>query len=230
VNTIPGVLHLQAGIEGMSGEIGQDRATDDDAQGDSGPGMSGTSTMSDLGRRLRETRKAKKKTLRMLAEEVGCSPSMLSKIENDQAAPSLRTLHRILAALDTSIVHLFAGDASHDDISLMRADARPSVRVSHAAEAPAILLERLTPTFPELMLDANIHTLEPGADSGGDIQHAGQEVGYVLQGRAELIVDGKSHFLGPGDSFFFASNLPHRYRNIDPGVTRILWVATPATF
>ena len=46
----------------MSGEIGQDRATDDDAQGDSGPGMSGTSTMSDLGRRLRETRKAKKKT------------------------------------------------------------------------------------------------------------------------------------------------------------------------
>jgi transcriptional regulator with XRE-family HTH domain len=205
VNIIPDVLHLQAGIEGMSGEIGQDRATDDDAQGDSGPGMSGTSTMSDLGRRLRETRKAKKKTLRMLAEEVGCSPSMLSKIENDQAAPSLRTLHRILAALDTSIAHLFAGDASHDDI-------------------------RLTPTFPELMLDANIHTLEPGADSGGDIQHAGQEVGYVLQGRAELIVDGKSHFLGPGDSFFFASNLPHRYRNIDPGVTRILWVATPATF
>ena len=47
---------------------------------------------------------------------------------------------------------------------------------------------------------------------------------------AELIVNGKSHFLGTGDSFFFASSLPHRYRNIDPGVTRILWVATPASF
>jgi len=187
-------------------------------------------TMSDLGARLRETRKSRGKTLKVLADEVGCSPSMLSKIENDLATPSLRTLHRILAALDTSIVHLFSGDVAHDEISLMRADDRPAVKVSHAGDGGAILLERLTPTFPELLLDANIHTLEPGADSGGDIQHTGQEVGYVLQGRAELIVDGKSHFLGTGDSFFFASNLPLRYRNIDPGVTRILWVATPASF
>jgi len=194
------------------------------------PAESAPRTMSDLGTRLREARKAHKKTLRTLAEEVGCSPSMLSKIENDQATPSLRTLHRILAALDTSIVHLFAGDSAHEEISVMRAESRPSVKVSHAGDGAAILLERLTPTFPELLLDANIHTLEPGADSGGDIQHAGQEVGYILQGRVELIVDGRSHFLAPGDSFFFASNLPHRYRNIDPGVSRILWVATPATF
>lgn len=187
-------------------------------------------TMSDLGPRLRRARKAHKKTLRVLADDVGCSPSMLSKIENGQATPSLRTLHRILAALDTSIVHLFSGDTTQDEISLMRAEDRPAVKVSHAEGSAGILLERLTPTFPDLLLDANIHTLEPGAESGGDIQHAGQEVGYVLQGRVELIVDGKSHFLGPGDSFFFASSLPHRYRNIDPGVSRILWVATPATF
>ncbi len=194
------------------------------------PAESAPRTMSDLGTRLREARKAHKKTLRILAEEVGCSPSMLSKIENDQATPSLRTLHRILAALDTSIVHLFAGDSAHEEISVMRGESRPAVKVSHTENGAAILLERLTPTFPELLLDANIHTLEPGADSGGDIQHAGQEVGYILQGRVELIVDGRSHFLAPGDSFFFASNLPHRYRNIDPGVSRILWVATPATF
>lgn len=186
--------------------------------------------MSDLGARLRERRKARGKTLKVLAEEVGCSLSMLSKIETEQATPSLRTLHRILAALDTSIVHLFSSEVTQEEISLMRADDRPAVKVSHAGDGAAILLERLTPTFPELLLDANIHTLEPGADSGGDIQHTGQEVGYVLQGRAELIVNGKSHFLGTGDSFFFASNLPHRYRNIDPGVTRILWVATPASF
>ena len=187
-------------------------------------------TMSDLGPRLRQARKAHKKTLRVLADEVGCSPSLLSKIENEQATPSLRTLHRILAALDTSIVHLFTGDTVHDEISLMRAESRPAVKVSHTGNGAGILLERLTPTFSDLLLDANIHTLEPGAESGGDIQHAGQEVGYVLQGRVELIVDGKSHFLGQGDSFFFASSLPHRYRNIDPDVSRILWVATPATF
>lgn len=185
--------------------------------------------MSDVGARIREARKAKKKTLRALAEEAGCSASMLSKIENDQATPSLRTLHRILATLDLSIVSLFASEGQSDEVCLMRAEQRPSVRVSHEG-GPSIRLERLSPTFPDLLLDANVHVLEPGAESGGDIQHAGQEIGYVLQGRAELIVDGRSHFLGPGDSFYFASRLPHRYRNVDAGETRILWVATPATF
>jgi len=214
----------------MGAKIKQD--VDGTAEHDPNVGTSGSaeSTMSDLGTRLRETRKACGKTLQVLAKEVGCSPSMLSKIETNQATPSLRTLHRILAALDTSIVALFASEGTHDEISVMRAEERPSVKVLHGGASGAILLERLTPTFPGLMLDANIHTLEPGAESGGDIHHAGQEVGYILQGRVELIVSGKSHFLGPGDSFFFASNLPHHYRNIDPDTSRILWVATPATF
>jgi transcriptional regulator with XRE-family HTH domain len=187
--------------------------------------------MSDVGGRIREARKAKKKTLKALAEEVGCSVSMLSKIENDQATPSLRTLHRIVSSLDLSIIGLFSSATQSDEVCLMRAAERPSVSVSHeGGGGPAIRLERLSPTFPGLLLDANIHVLEPGADSGGDIQHAGQEIGFVLQGHVELIIDGKSYFLSPGDSFYFASTLPHRYRNVDPDETRILWVATPATF
>lgn len=188
--------------------------------------------MSDLGARVRAARKAKKMTLKAVAEEVGCSPSMLSKIENELATPSLRTLHRIAAVLETSIVHLFGTetDAEGEDISVIRSDSRQAVRVRREGGGGAILLERLTPTFPDLMIAANIHSLEPGAESGGDIQHAGHEVGYVLQGAVELIVSGKSYLLGQGDSFYFASQLPHRYRNIDKGTTRILWVATPATF
>lgn len=188
--------------------------------------------MSDLGSRVRAARKAKKMTLKAVAEEVGCSLSMLSKIENEQATPSLRTLHRVAAVLDTSIVHLFGSETetTEEDISVIRADARQAVRVRREGGGGSIFLERLSPTYPDLMLAANIHTLEPGAESGGDIQHAGQEMGYVLQGAVELIVADKVYILGKGDSFYFASTLPHRYRNIDDGVTRILWVATPATF
>ncbi|PTW63429.1 XRE family transcriptional regulator [Breoghania corrubedonensis] len=187
-------------------------------------------TLSDLGARIRKARKEKGMTLREVADEVGCSPSMLSKIETEQATPSLRTLHRIAAVLDISITHLFGAEAQPEEISVIRSDARPAVQVRRNKGGASIFLERLSPTVPDMMLSANIHTLEPGAESGGDIQHAGQEVGYVLQGTAELIVAGKSYHLTAGDSFFFASTLPHRYRNLDIGVTRILWVATPATF
>lgn len=184
-----------------------------------------------LGARLKAARKTRNMTLRELSEGVGVTVSMLSKIENDQAEPSLRTLHRILAALDTSIIALFGEEQTRqpDVVSIMRGHERPSVQIGDR-KGGAITLERLSPTFSDIMLDANIHVLNPGADSGGDIQHAGQEIGYVLQGQVELVVSGRSYLLGTGDSFYFASNLPHHYRNLHDGVSRILWVATPATF
>ncbi|WP_319520581.1 cupin domain-containing protein [uncultured Martelella sp.] len=221
----------------MAYASGSNTVTQSDSQSDTaqknatGDDNRTETAMSDLGARIRRLRKSRKLTLREISAKVGCSPSMLSKIETEQATPSLRTLHRITAALDTSIVGLFGSDDTPaEDISVIRSAERPAVRVRRDGGGASITLERLSPTFPDLMLDANIHTLEEGAESGGNIQHAGQEVGYVLQGAVELIVSEKSYRLQAGDSFYFASNLPHRYRNLDEGTTRILWVATPPTF
>ncbi len=187
------------------------------------------SPIHDLGARLRAERQDQGLTLKDVAEKAGCSLSMLSKIENDQASPSLKTLHQITAALGTSIVQLFSED-SGEAVSLYRSGQRPSVMVRRNSDQPAIFIERLSPTFPDTKLDANIHTLEPGADSGGDIRHEGEEIGYVLEGAAELCVDGELISLTAGDSFYFSSELPHRYRNTHDGTTRILWVNTPPTF
>jgi len=187
------------------------------------------SPIGDLGARLRAERLKQNLTLKALAEAAGCSLSMLSKIENDQASPSLKTLHQITSALGTSIVRLFA-EAAGEGVSLYRSGERPSVMVRRRSDQPAIFIERLSPTYPGTMLDANIHALEPGADSGGDIHHEGEEIGYVLEGAAELIVNGETITLAQGDSFYFSSELPHHYRNTHDGTTRILWVNTPPTF
>jgi transcriptional regulator with XRE-family HTH domain len=187
------------------------------------------SPIRDLGARLRAERLKKGFTLKSLAERAGCSVSMLSKIENEQASPSLKTLHQITAALDMTIVQLFA-ESEAAGVSLYRSGERPSVMVRRKKNQPAIFIERLSPTYPGTMLDANIHTLEPGADSGGDIRHEGEEIGYVLEGAAELCVNGEVIPLVQGDSFYFSSELPHHYRNTFDGTTRILWVNTPPTF
>ncbi|WP_212523532.1 cupin domain-containing protein [Actibacterium sp. MT2.3-13A] len=187
------------------------------------------SPISDLGARLHAARLNNGLTLKSLAEMAGCSVSMLSKIENEQTSPSLKTLHQITAALDMTIVQLFA-EAETEGVRLYRSGERPSVMVRRMSNQPAIFIERLSPTYPGTMLDANIHTLEPGADSGGDIRHDGEEIGYVLEGAAELTVNGEVIPLVQGDSFYFSSQLPHRYRNTYDGTTRILWVNTPPTF
>jgi uncharacterized cupin superfamily protein len=77
------------------------------------------------------------------------------------------------------------------------------------------------------MLNGYIHVVPPGSGSNGALRHAGEEVGYILTGVIELVVDGEVATLGPGSSFFFQSLLPHSYRNVGTETARILWINTP---
>ena len=52
----------------------------------------------------------------------------------------------------------------------------------------------------------------------------------MLEGRLELVVDGVSYTLFPGDAFSFRSELAHSYSNSGAVTARILWVNTPPTF
>ncbi len=183
----------------------------------------------DLGSKLRYARKIKKLRLKDVATAVGCSESLLSKIECDKATPSLRTLHRIVSVLDTSIASLFA-DPSNSEVILYRNGERPVVVIDEPKRPNAIRLERIVPYVDGRSLEGNIHVVAPGATNGGDIKHIGEEVGYVLEGRFELTVGNEIFRLKAGDSFFFHSELPHSYRNVGKVTARVLWVNTPPTF
>ncbi len=178
-----------------------------------------------LGGNVRSTRIIKGLKLRDLAERVGCSESLLSKIENGRASPSVTMLHRIAASLDVTVPALFAARAAGDGM-VGRSGERPSTRI----DAKGSRLERLVPTGSGHSLEGNLHILAPGAGSAGTLAHDGEEVGFVLIGQLELIVDGGTHRLQAGDSFVFRSELPHSYRNPGRTETRVVWVSTPPTF
>lgn len=182
-----------------------------------------------IGTRLRQARLMKRLRLRDIAERVGCSESMLSKIECGKVTPSLRMLHRVASALETSIAELFNAPEDQDFV-IYRSGARPSVTIDPHHESSGIRLERLVPYSSERALEGNIHVVMPGATNGGTIRHAGEEVGYVVSGKLELTVGDRVHFLEEGDSFFFKSDLPHSYRNTRSEPTRVVWINTPPTF
>lgn len=183
----------------------------------------------ELGARLRHARKIKRLRLKDVAAEVGCSESLLSKIEHDKVTPSLRTLHRIVTVLDTSIATLFTNQSS-GDVTLYRQGERPVVIIQEKGQPHSIRLERLTPNFEGQSLEGNIHVVSPGASNGGEIKHVGEEVGYVLEGTFELKVRDTVYKLKAGDGFFFRSELPHSYRNTGKRVAKVLWVNCPPTF
>ena len=44
--------------------------------------------------------------------------------------------------------------------------------------------------------------------------HPGEEFNYLLKGRAEMYIDGKTYRMEEGDSIYFDSSLPHYARSI----------------
>ncbi len=82
--------------------------------------------MAHHGRKIKYERLLKGYTLKRLAELVGCSESMVSKVENSRLSPSLAMLHRIAAALEVSVSDLILQE--NDDLSAGKVVVFPANR------------------------------------------------------------------------------------------------------
>ncbi|OXR49930.1 MULTISPECIES: cupin domain-containing protein [unclassified Pusillimonas] len=182
-----------------------------------------------VGARIRHARISRGLTLQQLATMVDCSTSLLSKVENRKANPSIPMLHKICRALGTNIAALFASPEDRDTV-VVRAHERPVLATDQMHNGIGITLERLIPALPGNLLQGHMHVVQPGGYSDGTLEHEGEEVGYVVEGTLEIVVNGKMYLVEAGDSFFFHSDLPHSYRNPGEVVTRVVWINTPPTF
>jgi transcriptional regulator with XRE-family HTH domain len=181
-----------------------------------------------VGVQLRHARLVKGLRLKDVADLSNCSESMISKIENNKVAPSLNTLHRIAKALSTSVATLLQ-DRSANGKVVIRENERQVIPAADPASAPSggTEAEVIIPFGSSAMLQAFLVRLQPGAGSDGDLQHEGEEVGFVTSGQLLLTVAGIPHRLTKGDSFFFPSTSVHSFLNPGSTVTEVIWVNTP---
>ena len=181
-----------------------------------------------LGRQIRHWRLVQGLTLRNMAELVGCSESLLSKIENDRTTPSLSTLHKIAVALGLSISDIFGSGESE---IVTRANKRNALLVDgDESDGDRMRLEQLVPAKKGRLLQADMYIIPPGGGSNGELQHSGEEFGFVMEGSLFLTIDNMSYLLEEGDSFVFRSELTHSFANNGSKVARVLWINTPPTF
>lgn len=178
--------------------------------------------------RLRHARKVAGLTLKQVAQAANCSESLISKLENDTASPSLAMLHRLALALGSNVSEL-TSESWVSEGPVLRAGDRQVNRFAKTAQKGYIDLERVTHLQKGGLLQGDIHIVSPGMVSEV-IVHAGEEMGYVIEGSLELTLGETTYTLNAGDSFHFPSNVPHGYRNATRDIARILWVNTPATF
>jgi transcriptional regulator with XRE-family HTH domain len=181
-----------------------------------------------IGTRIRGARLKKKLSLEQVSELTGLSISLISKIEREITAPSVRSLLALIGALDIPLEHLFdqTTDSSQESGLVVRAGERRRLDFGEKR----LVKELLTPQ-PIGSLELLMVILAPGGSTGDDIfSHNGEEAGMVLTGCLELWVDGQTFLLHPGDSFAFPSVKPHRFRNAAEVETRVLWVNTPPLY
>jgi len=186
-----------------------------------------TDTSSELGYRLRQLRSGRGLSLRALAESSGVTASALSQIENGKNSPSVSTLKKILAALDTTLGAFFAGEGEEQDATHVFS-ADQLVNVASGGGLKYLGLPGSSASRTLQILDEHY---EPGADTGPELYtHAGEEGGICVAGRIELTVAGRRERLSPGDAFYFASALPHRWRNVGEEPARMISACSPPSF
>jgi XRE family transcriptional regulator, regulator of sulfur utilization len=164
-----------------------------------------------VGARVKSLREAMDLSLRDLAERSGVSAPMLSQVERGDTSPTLAVAQKIAGGLDLTLSQLLRLDEDRHVVVVRAGKGRTRRRRGHR-------LEELTPPLPGQRADVSVHTLAPGAATGAaddpPIHEPGsRETTVVVEGTAELFIDGQRHELREGDSVTFDADLPHHFEN-----------------
>jgi transcriptional regulator with XRE-family HTH domain len=164
-----------------------------------------------IGARIRSLREAMDLSLRDLAERSGVSAPMLSQVERGDTSPTLAVAQKIASGLDLTLSQLLRLDEDRHVVVIRGGQGRTRRRRGHR-------VEELTPPLPGQRADVSAHTLAPGSSTGAPddppVHEPGsRETTVVVEGTAELFIDGQRHELHEGDTVTFDADLPHHFEN-----------------
>jgi DNA-binding transcriptional MerR regulator/mannose-6-phosphate isomerase-like protein (cupin superfamily) len=174
------------------------------------------------GQRFRRLRMRRGLSLAQVARATKVSVGFLSALERGQMRSSISTLRRIARFYRTNILSLFETAAENPRL------VRPSQR-KILETTPGVRMELLA--WGQTAMEPHLFRIKPSGGSGESYSHEGEEFLHILRGEFEIWLNSKEHYrLKPGDSLYFESSTPHRWKNPGRSETCLLWVNTPPTF
>lgn len=174
------------------------------------------------GQRFRRLRTRRGLSLAQVARATGVSVGFLSALERGQMRSSVATLRRIARFYRTNILSLF--EAAGENPHLVRPAERKVLETT-----PEVRMELLA--WGHTVMEPHLFRVKPGGGSGESYSHEGEEFLHILRGEFHIWLNGKEHYqLKPGDSLYFESSTPHRWKNPGRAEAWVLWVNTPPTF
>lgn len=154
---------------------------------------------------LRNIRKVKNMTLKTLSEKTGLSIGNLSNIERGLRSPTLENLQKICSALDTSFSDLL--EKSNEPRILIRANERNVI-----IDEPELLLEEID--FGRPNFNFEVMTLAPDCGDSKEWKHDFDEIGFVVSGSMEHMINGERYITDKGDTILIRRHTLHSCRNL----------------
>src|SRR5215472_4063999 len=174
------------------------------------------------GARFRRLRQRRGLSLAQVAKATGVSVGFLSALERGQMSASIATLRRIARYYRTNILSFF--DPAKENSRVVKPNQRKILETTKG-----VRMELLA--WGNTAMEPHLFRIKPGGNSGESYTHEGEEFLHVLRGQFEIWLNqDERYLLEPGDSLYFQSSTPHRWKN--PGKTEswLLWINTPPTF
>ena len=162
-----------------------------------------------LGTAIRDLRQRHGLTIAEVAEQVGISRGMLSKIENAQTATSLETLGKLASALGVSLSKLFRNYNMPDGGAQLvkQGDGMEVVRRGTKRGHTYHLLAY--DQGPIKLFEPFLITMDDASEVFPTFEHPGIEFIYLLEGKLEYRHGKHTYLLEPGDSLSFRGEVPH---------------------
>jgi transcriptional regulator with XRE-family HTH domain len=164
-----------------------------------------------LGEKLRKYREMNNVSRQRLAELSGLGQEFLRSLEEEDLHPSLGPLLKISRALGTRL-GTFLDDETGSDPFITRAEERKEDMRALRGDADSLPLrfyslgrgktDRHMEPFYIQVLPGDAHNELPSS-------HEGEEFLVVLSGRIRMVHGEETYELGPGDSIYYNSALPH---------------------
>ncbi|MGN0822580.1 MAG: cupin domain-containing protein [Candidatus Gallimonas sp.] len=175
----------------------------------------------ELGAKIRDMRQQKNLTQEELADRCELTKGYISQLENDLTSPSIATLCDLLNALGSNLSDFF-----HEESEQI---------VFHESEyiektSDGMIWNWVIPNAQKNAMEPVLVELEPGATTGADVPHDGEEFGFVLEGTVAVVIAGKSSPCKKGESFYYTANKEHSIVNLGKSKAKFLWVSTPPNF
>lgn len=164
-----------------------------------------------IGTRIMKTMEQQGISIETLSERTGLDPGFLKRVQEEDLYPSLGPLLKIARSLGVRLGTFLDDQVGGDPLVIRKTERKGELSMLRAKDRPVATRfyslgrgktdRHMEPFFVEILPESGVEkTLS---------SHEGEEFIVVVEGEIEIVYGKETHRLGPGDSIYYNSVVPH---------------------